>query len=174
MSRCALIIEVPTAEPLVGAWRTVHDYRANQGIPAHITSLTPFVRTGLHDEGVRSVLGGVLAVTAAFDFELVSVGEFEGTVWLGPEPLTPFVDMQNRLVNAFPEYLPYGGQVNDPKPHLTVGQKMSAADQVAVLHDFESEARPFLPLRCRAEGLSLFVELADESWHREEFFAFGR
>ena len=40
--RTALIVEVPEAEPAVGALRLEHDRSAARGVPAHITILFPF------------------------------------------------------------------------------------------------------------------------------------
>ena len=39
----AVVVEVPEAEPLVGAWRLRFDPVAALGMPAHVTLLYPFV-----------------------------------------------------------------------------------------------------------------------------------
>lgn len=65
---------------------------------------------------------------------------------------------------AFPGYLPYGGAVADPIPHLTVGDR--PAGGVADLRAAEAAVLPRLPVRARVSRVWLMAgSAALGSWH---------
>jgi len=101
-----LILLVPEAEPLVSDLRAEHDPNAAEGVPAHITALYPFRRSGEIDEAVRARLGEVLARTAAMDLSFAAVGRFPGVRWLAPEPRGLLDQLTRTLVQAFPDCQP--------------------------------------------------------------------
>ena len=77
MPRTALIIEVPEAEPAVGALRLAHDSSAARGVPAHVTILSPFADGAVVDE---ARLAELFARFPPFDFVLDRVERFEDGV----------------------------------------------------------------------------------------------
>ncbi|MFI8347729.1 2'-5' RNA ligase family protein [Streptomyces sp. NPDC085596] len=83
-----LIVRVPEAEPLVGAWRNRLDPPARAGVPAHVTVLFPFLDASLIDEGVCAMIGDVLGRQESFEVGFERCGRFPGVLYLTPEHLT--------------------------------------------------------------------------------------
>lgn len=111
----ALIVEVPSAEPVVGQHRSELDANARLGIPAHITVLVPFMPTSRLGAAERARLESLFAAVKAFDFRLDHADWFGTTVlWLGPQDPTPFRKLTEAVFAAFPEF-----------PPLRVGSTMS-------------------------------------------------
>ncbi len=83
----AVLLCVPEAEALVGAWRQEHDPSAAKGVPARVTLLYPFLPADEVDEGVLGELEWFFAGVDAFALEFDSVGEFasEGR-WCSSRP----------------------------------------------------------------------------------------
>jgi len=147
--RTALIVEVPEAEPAVGALRLEHDSSAALGVPAHITILFPFADADAVDEGR---LADLFSRFPAFDFTLDRVERFEdGIVWLHPQPTLPFVDLTAAVAERWPDYPPYEGAHDEAIPHLTVSETpidlqialpiASRAHEVTWIEEHESTGR---------------------------------
>jgi 2'-5' RNA ligase len=118
----ALIVAVPEAEEVVGAYRAALDPVASWGVPAHVTVLYPFLPPGRIDDQVRAALGALFAARHAFDVALSRVDWFGPEVlWLAPTPDEPFRELTNAVWARFPDAPPYGGEFDDVIPHLTVG-----------------------------------------------------
>jgi 2'-5' RNA ligase len=119
----ALLVEVPEAEPLVGALRSVHDPSAAAGVPAHITILYPFVPPERIDDGVEDAVRSVVAGHRPFTFSLRAAEWFDDVyLYLAPSPPEPFLALIEALAHRFPEYPPYGGEIEIGVivPHVTV------------------------------------------------------
>ena len=82
----ALVIEVPEAEELVGAFRRKYDPVAPLGMPAHITVLFPFVDVGDIDESLLAGLWEHFSKQPRFTFTLSGLNRFPGILFLVPEP----------------------------------------------------------------------------------------
>ena len=120
MAESGFIVCVPEAEARVGSLRERFDASAAAGVPAHITVLFPFMAPALIDDRVLTQVAAALAAVPAFAFTLERVERFSTTTWLAPEPAAPFVALTNRLVQAFPAFLPFSGEFDSVIPHLTV------------------------------------------------------
>lgn len=132
MPTSAFIVKVPSAESLVGALRERCDATSKLGVLAHITVLVPFMAPGDITPYVLETAQRALERTAAFSFELRSVGRFPTTAFLVPEPSAPFISMTRAIAEAFPGFQPYAGEHQGVIPHLTVAHGSSAeADEVA-------------------------------------------
>lgn len=134
MAESAFAVNVPEAEPFVGALRSRLDPSAALGMPAHITVLYPFMPP---EEITQEVLGNIrraLCSVSPFSFALARVARFPGALYVAPEPAAPFVALTRRLVDQFPGYLPYGGRHAGIVPHLTVAQAAEAEHDVAEAH----------------------------------------
>ena len=116
----AFAVKVPAAEPLVGDLRRRYDATVALGVPAHITLLVPFMDPALITKEVIDRARRVLERSSSFPFSLGSVGRFPETAYLAPEPAAPFVAMTLALVEAFPDFPPYGGEHAGVIPHLSV------------------------------------------------------
>ena len=120
MSRSALVVLVPEAEPMVGALRDRFDPSAKAGVPAHVTVLFPFVSPKHWSDEMMAAVAEAVRGVASFDFRLSEVGRFAATAYLVPEPVAPFVALTQRVFERFPAHAPYGGSHADIIPHLTV------------------------------------------------------
>jgi hypothetical protein len=141
--RTALIVEVPEAEPSVGALRLEHDSSAAVGVPAHITILFPFISPEDVDD---DALEELFARFRAFDFVLDRVERFDdGITWLHPQPSLPFVDLTAAVKQRWPDHPPYEGAFDEPIPHLTVSETPIDVDTP-------------LPIASRAHEVTLIEE----------------
>lgn len=83
----ALVVVVPDAEFLVEVVRSAHDPAAAAGIPPHITVLYPFLPPKqLSAAGIQQEVASCFQQFVPFDFVLVSVKRFPGTLYVAPEP----------------------------------------------------------------------------------------
>jgi 2'-5' RNA ligase len=130
-ARSALVVLVPEAESVVGALRECFDPSAKAGVPAHVTVLFPFVPPAEWSDEVMAAIADAVRGVAAFDFRLSKVGRFPATAYLVPEPATPFVTLIQRVVERFPDHVPYGGAHADIIPHLTVADRDAGNAAVA-------------------------------------------
>lgn len=154
----ALLIPVPSAEPLVREARLEHDPMARAGVPAHITLIVPWVEPA-RLEGDRTVLPALvetLADVKSFDFELTGIGWFDKfgkkVLWLSPEPAAPFRELTTVLANRFGTP-PWAGQFAELVPHLTIGH----AGGDGPLEPVAETLVPGLPVSCRAEEVWAMV-----------------
>jgi 2'-5' RNA ligase len=168
----ALVILVPAAEELVARFRATHDPAAAAGVPAHITTLFPFRTPAQIDVTTIERLQACFCVYAPFDFELVGVKSFPGSIYLAPKPDDLMKTLTLAVWKAFPEHPPYEGKHSDIIPHLTVAQE--AEEQV--LRRIGSElgvvAERFLPLPARATEVAL-MDNSSGPWRVVTTFTLG-
>jgi 2'-5' RNA ligase len=168
--RSALIVEVPEAEPLVGAWRAKHDWSAQHGVPAHITVLFPFVETERIDGTLLEELRTLFAGQAPIEFSLTELRDFpDGTLWLAPEPAEHFRRLTELVVERWPDYPPYEGLHDVVMPHLTIADGESAPARSAV----EAAVASSLPLQASANAATMITEGDDGMWSTAHRFPLG-
>ena len=159
MNATALVVLVPEAEALVAEHRRRHDPAAAAGVPAHVTVLYPF-RSAIDDVTAHAV-ADIAGSVPAFDVAFATLGRFPGdVVYLVPEPAEPFRRLTASAAATFPDCPPYGGDVVDPVPHLTVADGVDPTT-AAVL---ESGLRPGLPIVSRVERLTLLAQDPTGRW----------
>jgi len=162
-----LILPVPAAEPVIGAWRERFDPRAQLGVPPHITALGPFVDRRRLTIADLQALTHLFASTSAITFKLVRVASFADVVYLAPEPSAPFVALTEALWQQWPAYPPYAGAHREIVPHLTVAVGAAPFAQLA------AAITPQLPVTGRA-GEAWLVAHHDDGRYRTHYrFAFG-
>lgn len=156
MGELALVVPFPGLPDVVTDWleRTVPT-KPSHGMPPHVTLLYPA-------PGDVVGLAETLWDFSAFDVDFLRLDRFPGTLWLGPEPSTPFLEMTNALVARYPDHRPYGGQFAHVIPHLTVAQ--------AALDDAAAAIADWLPLRGRAESAVLLEHVQSEHWREVATF----
>jgi 2'-5' RNA ligase len=126
----AFIVKVPGAESLVGKLRERFDPSSRLGVPAHVTVLFPFMSPSEISADVLQRAQRALEGTAAFSFELSTVGRFSATTYLAPAVGVSFVAMAKALCRSFPAYPPYANEHEGLVPHLTVAHgTVAAADE---------------------------------------------
>jgi 2'-5' RNA ligase superfamily protein len=150
----ALLVTVPAAEPAVARHRSRLDTSAAVGVPAHITVLYPFLPPDLIDTDTHATLARLFASVPGFRFTLDQTRWFPDPVlWLGPSDPAPFSALTELVVAAFPSCPPYGGQVAEVIPHLTIGDGAPRADLEAA----EAQVRLHLPIETEATSVILMT-----------------
>jgi hypothetical protein len=150
----ALLVTVPAAEPAVARHRSRLDTSAAVGVPAHITVLYPFLPPDLIDADTHKTLARLFASVPGFRFTLDRTRWFSDPVlWLGPSDPAPFTALIELVVAAFPSCPPYGGQIAEVIPHLTIGDHAPRADLEAA----ETDVRPYLPIEAEATSVTLMT-----------------
>ena len=146
--------------------RQRHDPVAPTGVPAHVTVLFPFLVTGDLAPAVRRRVAGIARQVRRFE----RTGRFANVLWLGPEPVEPFIDLTERLAAAFPDHPPYEGAHADIVPHLTLaigpGPDMDRLERKV--------SRAGVAFRRRVQALEVIAEDAEDRWHARWRLPLGR
>ena len=137
MSISAFIVPVPSAEAFVGDLRRRFDATTELGVPAHITVLVPFMDPRHITPAALDRAQSALTEVAAFSFSLNTVARFPTTAYVAPRSAEPFIRMTKALVEAFPDFQPYGGEHQGIVPHLTVAHG-DAAEASAAAAELQS------------------------------------
>ena len=100
---------------------------------AHITALGPF-DPDPSEEALRTV-AEIAASTRRIGTRLADLGQFpNGIIHLVPDPADELRELTQRLMEAFPEHPPYGGEFDDVRPHLTVDAASDAVSLASTAH----------------------------------------
>ena len=96
---------------------------------AHITALGPFDPEP--SEAMLETIAEIAATTGRVRTRLEGLGQFpNGIIHLVPDPAGELRGLTGRLVEAFPDHPPYGGEFGEEvQPHLTVD---AASDTVSL------------------------------------------
>lgn len=154
MAHSALQVPVPELEEFVRERTAHHDSTFVSSDPAfvhaHVTALGPFLPDP--DDEASDKVAQMVAETPPFDFVLDRIATFpNGVIHLVPDPEGPFRSLTARLVEAFPQCPPYGGQFDDVRPHLTLDATADGVDESTI----RTALGDLLPAACRAERLDL-------------------
>ena len=171
LSESALAILAPEAELIVKTYRDEHDPAAALGVPAHVTVLYPFHPLALAP-AARARLASLFAACAPFDYALTELRRFPNVLYLAPEPAETFRWLTQRVAEAFPEFPPYGGRHAHIIPHLTVAHTEDGQRLEAVAAHFQATCGARLPLRLRAEAVTL-LEYNQGAWQVTAAFKLG-
>lgn len=173
MAESALVVLVPEADALVGAFRARHDPSAAAGMPAHVTLLYPFAPPEAIDAGMRDQLRGLFAPIASFAFALPAARRLgDSVLHLAPEPAEPFRQLTLAIWHRFPKAPPYGARHGDIVPHLTVAQIGDATTLDRVATEFDAAAAGRLPIAARARDVALMSNRSGR-WQVDTLFALG-
>jgi hypothetical protein len=143
----ALVILVPEADAVVGSFRRQYDPSALQGMPAHITTLYPFLPPSQIDAAVLGVLRECYAEFSPLHFSLVAIRRFEvGVLYLMPDSAETFRELTRVTWSKYPQTPPYGGKHSDIEPHLTVAHLAEKQELDRVAGDFVRTVEKKLPI----------------------------
>ena len=165
--RTHLIMPVPAAEPVVGAYRERLDPSAAQGVPAHISVLVPFLELDALGPPELRDLEALFAAAAPIEFRLARVARFPHVLYLAPEPAAPFVELTEAVWRRWPAHPPYEGEFDDIVPHLTVAVGEGPFDHLGRA----LEAR--LPIVTTATQVWLIADVTPGAWTRQHSFGLG-
>lgn len=144
-----VIVPIIELEPVVRRLRRKADGPGIPIVPAHVTVLFPWLAPPTTEADIAALAGSV-ADLGPFEFSFREVAWFgEDVVWLKPEPDDHFRELTERVHRRWPDHPPYGGEHDDPTPHLTIGE----AGSPDAMREVAAIAERLLPLRCRAEEL---------------------
>jgi hypothetical protein len=151
---------VPELEPLVAFWRNQHDPSFEQGVSAHVTLLVPFRPAALITTELISDLVSFFAEQRLPPLEFGGVCAFRNALYLPPEPQSAIRDIIERLVERYPDTLPYGGAVPLAQivPHVTVAQPKNPEDLVSISEAFCRASVGQLPIHARVREALLLVQ----------------
>jgi 2'-5' RNA ligase len=156
-TQTALILKVPEAESIVGAWRERYDPSAREGVPAHMTVLFPFVPFQSLDESVRDRVAGLARMSAPIELSFPACRRFPGVLWLAPQEPEPVTALIRETMKEFPDYPPYEGAVADIIPHLTIAY---GDDELLDGIELEVSRRLSRPILSRIDRLTLLAHEA--------------
>jgi 2'-5' RNA ligase len=167
----AVLLCVPEADELVGAWREKGDPAAAAGVPAHVTLLYPFLDSGRIDAGVLAELAWFFTGVDAFPVRFDDVAEFteSGVLYLDPQG-RELDELAAALARRWPECPPYGGAVDAPHAHLTV---VHTPDEALRAQAAEA-VRPELPLAATAGRAALWRCDEHGRWSEAHVFDLGQ
>jgi len=162
MAISALIVHVVEAERLLSKLRSLYDPSAANGVPAHITVLSPFKELAAISSGDILALERTFLSHSSFTFSLSEIGRWPRTTFLIPRPVEPFIELTNAVARAFPTYPPYNGKYASVVPHLTVsdGSAQGAAEAEAELRIL---LRTHVSVRARCGEIEL-IENSSGKW----------
>ncbi len=142
-----MLVPVPEAEAVVGAWRKRYDPVASAGVPAHITLIVPWLPPATIREEDLTALAATLRDVEPFDFELTRTAWFGRRIlWVAPSPADRFRALTARLAKQFGTP-PWAGEFDEIVPHLTVAH---APRDPAELDLVAADVGRLLPVACRA------------------------
>lgn len=164
-----LVLAVPELQQFVERHRHPSHATAAWGVPAHVTALYPWVRQPLTDDvldGCARVVRGFGPVSMTFR----RVATFPiGVVYLVPEPDGRVRELTRRLVEAYPDCVPYDGEHRDPQPHLTV-----TTGPVEELNELAGRvADDLTPTRCTIGLLTAIEQQAGGDWRTVRTLSLG-
>lgn len=138
----------------IQAIRRIHDRHLKEWMP-HVTLLYPFRPRERFDEAMPLLLR-TCGAAAPFEVKLETFRSFthapvSHTMWIAPEPPEPLVDLQDALVEPFPDCDDTSNYPGGFRPHLSVGQ---TRDPLRVLPSLQSN---WSPIRFRATEVTLIV-----------------
>lgn len=118
---------------------------------AHITALGPFDPSPTADTLTR--IGDLVAATPPITIRLAELGQFpNGIIHLRPDPDTELRTLTERLVAAFPGFVPYDGRFGQRvDPHLT----LDAASETVSMSSTAGSLGGLLPVACTLTSLQL-------------------
>jgi len=117
---------------------------------AHITLLGPWAERPTAQELDR--VARIAEAAKPFKVNLARVDEFpDGVIYLRPEPDTHLRELTSRLVAAFPQFPPYGGQYPDALPHLTLDRRSATVTPGTV----SASLRHLLPVTISVDQIDL-------------------
>jgi len=151
-----LAVLVPEAEALAKPFRDRYDPSAADGMPAHITLLTPFKPPDEIDAGVLARLRECFRRFASFRFSLASIRRFpDAVLYLAPEPVERFRELILAIWDQYPETPPYGGKWPDIVTHLSVAWVRDERLLDRIADDFAEASRGRLPIAATAAQVAL-------------------
>lgn len=162
-ARETAVVIVVEAPQLDAVYRNSYPALATLGVPPHVTLLYPFVPPAELDAALPR-LADVLARHERFEFALTELRTFPRTVWVAPEPATPFRELTHAIQRAFPRHPHWGGRFAEVIPHMTLVDGVDEAALRSTLERLRLRVEPLLPLNLTADEATVLAEQEDGRW----------
>jgi 2'-5' RNA ligase len=166
----ALVLVLGDAAPFDSVRRDYAVETVAEGIPFHLTLLSPFAPREELSDPLLADVRAFFAEQAPLEFTLTRIAMWPRVVYAVPEPDTELRACMRALFDRFPQYPPYGGEFAEVVPHATLGEEVDAA---AVRADVERRVAPHLPKQYRLDTATLLEEFAPHRWRERERFPLG-
>ena len=161
MPASAIIVRARLPAPLERARRSSVG-EAARGLPAHLTLLHPFVEPSRLDAAVRRTVAAVAARHAPIAYRLVGLARWPGVLYVGLDPVEPFVAIQSELAAAFPAYPIYGEtEPFDFVPHITIAEAPEVDLVEGLVAASAASTRTLFPRLARAAALEVITDDGD-------------
>jgi 2'-5' RNA ligase len=149
----AVVVPVPAVEPVVSRWRERFDPSAAHGMPAHVTTLYPFLAEHRLTSEVVTELAQLCSGMPALEVHFRRAARFPDVLYLDPEPADDLRALTLAIAARWPEARPYGGAFDEVIPHLTVATGLRGAGLDAIEADLRNE----LPVSTRLAEARLYI-----------------
>ena len=157
-------IHVPELADVLAPWRNPTLGIATLGVPPHISLLYPWQTPPLTIRDVEVVRAAVVGFTA-FPISFSTIRRFPPTVlYLALDDDSGVKALMQAMRRAFPAIQPYGGQIADPIPHLTVAKAQTDAELDQLEREMLSAFGVRLPMAYQVEQIVVMEEGLGGQW----------
>lgn len=172
-SESALILPVPEIQSIAQPYRRNYTTDGAIGLLPHITLLYPFITHRRWNTSLYDTLKTCLSRFSPFNYELTQLVRFPAhkTLFLDPTPNEAILQMTKALVEAFPDYQPYGGTItiDELHPHVTIAICPKEDELDEIEKSFISKIGDQLPFAITANEV-WFVVKSNDQWQRHTTF----
>jgi 2'-5' RNA ligase len=152
---------------LAELYRDLSPEKVARGLPLHVTVLVPFAPLEQLGGPERARIRRLLDRHPRFEFTLTRLERWPEVLWLAPEPAAPLRALTDAVWAEFPDFPPYEGAFDEVIPHVTIAEGALSDDEVERLR---TRVAALLPVRCRADDLTLLAEDEPGRWRERERF----
>lgn len=137
----ALDIQISNAGEIIEKYRKKYTSDGAKGMPPHITLLYPFLKTNEYTQQNHNILVDVISKMQPFSFRFEGVDRFPGVLYLKVSQKEKIINIIQKIVHEFPDFLPYGGKfpINELTPHLSIAVSSSEKKLDFIEQEFINE-----------------------------------
>ena len=163
------------APELAKAHDELYPERIDEHIPLSLTLLYPFAPSDELDDDYLKMARDFFASRHPLSFDIARVAQWPdgGAVYGAPEPEGQLRATMRALWELFPEFPPYRGAVDDPRPHASLTLD-GGDDPDTLLARVEERLAGLLPAHFEVGEAVLMEEHEQDVWHVTHTFPFHR
>jgi 2'-5' RNA ligase len=163
----AINIHVPELSDVLRPWRKATEAK---GVPPHVTLLYPWRPAPLRAidmDQLRAAIPGA----RSFLLRFVAIERFNArALYLKIEDESKIRGLMRKIHAAFPDTPPYGGEISDIIPHLTIAIADTDAALDRVLPDLSRALASHLPFSVEARAVAVMEEDEAGYWRTKAEF----
>jgi len=166
MSReTSIDIHCGEVDALIAKWRHATVAMASRGVPPHITLLYPWRRAPITAADM-SALKSVVKEQRPFSLVFTRVQHFSNRVlYLAVNEDSEVKTLRLKIVAAFPDASPYGGEFSTPITHLTIARAPDDVTFDALMHEVSASVASELPIEIFVREIVVMEEGEDTNWN---------